>query len=156
MISPTHFRQLIINPTLEYLGLYSKSASNLLLGTAVQESRLEYMKQLRGGPALGFYQIEPFTLTDLYNSYLDYRPAWLTKMNHYQGNDSRELAVVGNLRYATAVARMLYYRVPEKLPEDEDVPGLARYWKLYYNTREGRGTEKEFIDNFNKYNLGVV
>lgn len=33
------------------------------------------------------------------------------------------------------------------LPASEDIAGLATYWKQYYNTPQGKGTEAEFIKN---------
>ena len=56
--------------------------------------------------------------------------------------------ILYNLRYATAMARIHYLRVKESLPNTNDVAGLAKYWKLYYNTPLGRGTEEEFIKNY--------
>jgi hypothetical protein len=29
-----------------------------------------------------------------------------------------------------------------------DIAGMARYWKRYYNTVHGKGTEAEFIKNY--------
>ena len=39
MIDIDQFKEYVIDPTLETLGLYSVAASELLLGTAIQESR---------------------------------------------------------------------------------------------------------------------
>jgi hypothetical protein len=49
------------------------------------------------------------------------------------------------------MCRLHYRRVPEPLPDAEDINGLAAYWKKYYNTKAGRGSESEFIINW--YNL---
>ncbi len=53
MINTTQFRDLVVRPTLKQINLYSASAVELLMGTAVQESRLTYLQQLDEGPALG-------------------------------------------------------------------------------------------------------
>lgn len=153
MIDVNHFRKYIIDPTLQFMDLYSKAASNLLLGTAVQESRLTYLRQLFDGPALGVYQIEPSTLSDIYTSYLSYKPELFDKLNYFRGHQSNRDALVTNLAYATAVARVHYFRRPEILPDAGDIPGLARYWKIHFNTPKGKGTEREFIDNYKKYIL---
>ena len=43
--------------------------------TACHESGgFRYDRQVGGGPALSYYQIEPDTLFDLYKNYLGYRP----------------------------------------------------------------------------------
>ena len=52
----------------------------------------------------------------------------------------------GNLYYAVAMCRIHYYRVSEALPND--LEGMARYWKKYYNTELGKGTVEEFIHNY--------
>ena len=44
----------------------------------------------------------------------------------------------------------VYYRTPDPLPIN-DIPGMARMWKDYYNTHLGKGTVEEFITNYNKY-----
>ena len=49
------------------------------------------------------------------------------------------------------MTRIHYLRVPEKLPEANDVEGLARYWKKYYNTSAGKGTEKDFMLKYQMY-----
>jgi len=59
VIDREQFIDLIIEPTLEELGMFSAAASELVLGTAIQESRLTYIKQLGTGPALGVCQMEP-------------------------------------------------------------------------------------------------
>jgi len=41
--------------------------------------------------------------------------------------------------------------VTESLPPYNDIPALARYWKQHYNTPEGKGTEEEFVKNYQKY-----
>ena len=71
-MNPKHFSELIIVPTLNHLGMYSERAADLLLGTALVESKLTALKQTRG-PALGVYQIEPLTHADIRN-YLRRKP----------------------------------------------------------------------------------
>jgi len=66
----------VIRPTLEYIGWHSAVAEQLVLGTAITESRLRFLKQLGSGPALGIYQMEPATFRDLYSNYLIYRPEY--------------------------------------------------------------------------------
>lgn len=154
-IDCNQLRTLVVRPTLEYLGLWSQSAEELLLGTAAQESHLgTYIKQLDAGPAVGIYQMEPATSSDIWFNYLKYKQDLQVKIRELISNGLKTSLsdhMIGNLYYATAMARVHYLRVPEKLPSAEDLPGLAKYWKKYYNTSLGRGTEKEFIDNYKRY-----
>ena len=46
-------------------------------------------------------------------------------------------------------------RVPEPLPAADDIPGLAAYWKEYYDTPRERGTAGEFVDKFETYAIGT-
>ena len=50
------------------------------------------------------------------------------------------------------MCRVHYYRAPTKLPEAEDLDGLAHYWKKYYNTELGAGKPEEFREVYSVYN----
>lgn len=153
MFDPDQFSQLV-HDTLINLGpsTYSLAAVQLLLGTAAQESRFgTYLKQIRG-PALGVFQMEPDTEQDIWIHFLAYRPhmkEMMIKITGVKRPDPDHLR--GNLLYQIAMARLHYYRVPWPLPLENDVPGMAAYWKKYYNTLLGRGTEAEFIENYHRY-----
>jgi len=155
MLDIDQFREAVIRPTLHYLGLHSTAAENLLLGTAVQESRLKYLKQIGGGPALGVFQIEPATHKDVWDNFLEFRPDLASKVRgiasqrtFFKNADSE---LMFNLRYSAAIARLIYLRAPAKLPRYDDIEGLARYWKTYYNTTLGAGTTAEFILNYREH-----
>jgi hypothetical protein len=156
MINVSQFRELIVRPTLQQIGLYSTAAENLMVGTALVESKLTYLKQLGRGPALSVFQIEPVTHTDLWETFLPYRPDLRDKVNEllsqsaiFSNNKLGDL--VGNIPYACAMARLVYYRRPEPLPDAEDIIGLANYWKKHYNTEMGRGNPLKFYDLYNTY-----
>ncbi|WP_338332147.1 hypothetical protein [Acetobacter sp. LMG 32666] len=74
MIAPglhiSQFKLLIIRTTLQEIGLASDAAVNLLLGTALVESGIYFLRQLRG-PALGFWQMEPATHDDCWHTFLN-------------------------------------------------------------------------------------
>lgn len=155
------FRGLVVRPTLQYLTPdipYSEEAEDLLVMTAAHESHLgTYLKQLNG-PALGVYQMEPATLEDIWNNYLEYRQDIKSKLyllcgDVYYGGPEE---LVTNLQFATAMARVHYYRVPEALPRSTDfetrsdyVRALAKYAKKYYNTEKGKATVEDYYRAFN-------
>lgn len=154
MIDVDHLRQYVIRPVLAYLGFPNqKAAENLLVGTALVESELRYLHQVRG-PAIGIYQMEPRTHDDIHDWYI-LKPDLSCKMLSFQPNltigppNADEMH--GNLYYATAMARLHYWRVPKKLPDAADIWSLARYWKEYYNTPLGAGEAKEFYNRYLKY-----
>jgi len=153
MIEADHFRDLVIRPTLEYWNLYSEAAENLVFGTAAQESRFKYLKQIKG-PALGFYQCEPDTHVDIWRHYLGYRSKLAAKVRNlagqrWLGHFIPDEEMIGNLYYSTAICRVHYLRAPLALPEADDIEGLAHYWKKFYNTQLGAGTAEEFIQAYN-------
>lgn len=150
MIDLDQFRNLIIEPTLKELELYSVAAVELVLGTAIQESRLSYLKQLGGGPAMGPFQMEPATHDDIFENYLQYqgilRQRVMAQVRSGFDPDANNMA--GNLYYACAMCRVHYYRSPDPLPKVGDLPAQARMWKRVYNTPLGAGTEAEYIENW--------
>lgn len=151
---PSHFRECIVIPTLEYLDLYSPDAVELLMGTAAQESQLGvFLKQIKG-PALGVYQMEPATYKDIMDNFLRYKPDLQVKVLELSGAFPLwPDEIKGNLYVATALARVHYLRVSTPLPDAKDIVGMARYWKNYYNTSKGRGTTFEFVRNYKRYVL---
>lgn len=148
MIDLDQFRDYVIEPTLEDLGMLSTSAVELVLGTALQESHLTYIKQLGEGPALGVCQMEPNTHDDIWKNFLSYRNALSDAVLDIGGPEPQEL--IWNLKYSVAMCRVHYRRVRSPLPQAGDVEGQAQYWKTYYNTELGKGTTQEYIDNWSR------
>ncbi len=145
MLDPHQFHGLVIRPAVRCLGLGSPAAERLLLGTALTESGLRHLRQVRG-PARGLYQVEPATLRDLYANWLPRHPKLaegLGLLTAPQG--AHEDQLIWNLAYATAIARLIYYRRPEPLPRADDLPALAEYWKAHFNTAAGKGAPADFI-----------
>jgi hypothetical protein len=149
------FNELIVIPTLKDIGLYSQSAAELVLGTAVYESGgLRYIKQLGGGPALGVCQMELATHDDIWVRYLPQKPDIVIELNKICGigrYDPKELMY--NLRYAVAMCRVHYLRVPKQLPEAGDYVKQAEYYKKYYNTKNGRGSEDGYLSAYSMWVL---
>lgn len=159
----SHVRDYVIIPTLKFIGkqYFSDSAVNLLLGTCAQETHMgEYLYQINGSAA-GIYQIEEATHNDLYENYLQFNNSILEKIiklliNFIEPNFGMAPQfcnenLIGNLYYSTAIARLLYYRHSEPLPNANDIEGLAKYWKKYYNTDLGNGTVEQFVDNYHRF-----
>jgi len=147
MLNRDQFRTLIVGPALRAIGLWGVAAEELVLGTALVESKLKYLKQLGGGPALGLYQVEPATHEDLWDNWLRYNPDHGDRLRALlmRGSTPAIDQLVCNLYYATAVCRLLYYRHKEPLAKPGDIAGHARYWKQYYNTYLGDGMDRDFI-----------
>ena len=157
----------LVQETLKEIELHSSEAVNLILGTIAQESRLgHYIKQLGGGPALGICQMETNTHNDIWYNYLKYKKCIARKLENITCSDikidtTKELPIIKyplademrwNLKYAIAMCRIHYLRVKEPIPFG--IQDQAKYWKKYYNSYLGAGTEKEYIENYNKYVIG--
>ncbi len=140
--------------TIKKLDMYSDSAQQLMLGTFAVESDFgTHLHQLNGGPALGIGQMEPRTFHSLIDNYLHYRNALFDKIMYICRFDHKpnSIDLVTNTSFAICMTRIKYWKIKEQLPESHDVQGLASYWKRYYNTPAGLGTEEKFIEKYYKY-----
>jgi len=141
-------RENIIRPVLQALDLYSESAVQLLLGTAIQESHLTYRRQLGDGPALGLWQMEPMTHEDCWDNYLHFNPILAHKV--LTAGKLLERPMVAELQandsYACAMARVKYLRIPDTIPFG--LESQAAYWLKWYNAG-GKGSVQQYLDNWN-------
>lgn len=145
--------QLLVTRTLQAIEAWSPEAVELLMGTSAHESLgWQFRRQLGGGPALGIYQIEPFTHDDCWNNYLNYRPDLATKILIVSGISFPNASVLEhNDVYSTCIARVKYMRDPQPIPHT--IQGQAEYWKRVYNTFMGKGTVQEYINHYNQFVL---
>ena len=166
MINPAQFRSEIVRPALKAADMWSEAAENLVLGTAVQESILAWVKQRGAGPALGFYQMEPATADDICRRYLSTRSELAVRLakatwphcrtpTAYSHLDAKDIArlLVEDLRFATIMCRLRYWMMPAPLPAANDIDSLAQYWKQYYNTVLGSGKAVEWAEKYRRFCL---
>lgn len=153
MIDPGQFTACVIRPGLESIGMYSPAGAQLLLGTACAESQLgSYLVQV-GGPALGVFQMEPATHDDIWRNYIRFRMDLQLQVRRLipplsslaPGQPPSTDLLVTDLRYAAAMARLVYRRSPLPLPPAGDWDGMAAMWKRDYNTTAGKGTIAHFM-----------
>lgn len=158
---PQIMHDYIIYPTLAYMGAKynTQAARQLLLATAAQESRVgEFFKQIGAGPALGVFQMEPPTVDDLYKNFLKpqkLEPLVLQFASPAAVESPELISLLGETFYATALARMNYWRRKEAHPAYDDFAGMWAYYKKYWNSHLGAATEAEFKANWNKFVKGV-
>lgn len=163
-------RNEIVIPALLSINSYSLAAEQLVMATGQAESLFKHTRQVAKytngkpvyGPARSWWQIEPATHNDMFANYLGsskrrYLLDGLMKLSHSAG-DPEEL--VYNQKYAASMCRIHYLRVPAKLPEENHWQDMARYWKKYYNTVLGKGTEDGFLNKIapviDMYNCEVL
>jgi hypothetical protein len=160
MINPRDLKKLIIQPTLDAMeplwpGASREAAVNLLIGTVLQESVIggqTHLKQI-GGPALGIFQIEPDSAVDHWQNYLSFRPEkasfMRSLMEQHLTVDSYNQELISNLRYATAMARLKYWRRSFTWPEDpNDIEALGQIWDTHYNANPDHGFVSDFVDAY--------
>jgi hypothetical protein len=124
----------------------SEDAIELLMLTAAQESHLgTYLTQVNG-PALGIFQMEPATFYDTRDRY------FIPKVGDDYIYDEPEI-LIASLNEAILYARAKYLLVPEPLPSKDSVVDMARYYKKYWNTKLGKATVREAVQNYNRFCL---
>ena len=154
IFSSQDLRKLIVSETLHYLGDWSASAENLLVGTAIQESGLGF--SLKSGRRLGIYHISPASHRAVWDHYLVAFPDLASKVRGLAGQhsfiDNPHGELLTNLRYATAIAHYIYRKAGCTLPAPDDIQGLAKIWQRHFHCRP-RGRAADFVRNYR--DLGI-
>ena len=140
----------IIRPALHALGIWSQALECLVLGTGAQESRYLYAVQLGGGPALGWWQCEPFTHDDTWTNYLAFRPTLARPLNQLRSAETSAKALLRYPLYAAAFCGVHYIRRKKGplLPPQDDAQLQAALWKSAYNSARGKGTALQALPHF--------
>ena len=137
----------IIVWSLKKMDLYSHQAADLVYKTGMAETGYRHLKQMGGGPAIGFWQVEPATLIDILDNYVKYRPKLLEGLKSLgYSPDDIETRVMSNIALQVVFCRLKYRRDKYALPLIGDLQGQARYWKRVYNTELGKGTIEHFME----------
>jgi hypothetical protein len=144
-IAAVQFRACVVDPALAALApagiAVNPTAADLLVATAAVESQLgTYLRQLYG-PARGVFQIQPATL---FSTLTRASQAELRAVHTIMTPQPAIDQIDGNLVFAAAIARLVYWRVPAPLPADT-AAALWGYYKGYWNTPAGATTESEFM-----------
>jgi hypothetical protein len=149
-IAVANLRALIV-ATLVPLGLWSANAEELLCATCAQESHMGTYRQQVNGPALGIYQMEPGDFEDIWRNYLVYHGTLKNNVLGLVPDSVNAQAMVFNDRFATAMARVHYLRLPKALPAPTDLQGLWLTYKVGYNSVHGAATQDQFNNNYKRY-----
>ena len=135
----------VVLPVVGVLG-GGKAAAQLVYRTGLAESGYKTTRQYGDGPALGYWQMEPVTHDDIWDNFLNFRPELSDRLYGLCGdNRNIELDPV----YGCALCRVHYVRVPDPLPDVDDLEAQAAYWKQFYNTPLGAGTVHHFMEAVN-------
>ena len=151
--SKDHFMAFIIMPALDRLQLNSPYAADLVFETGVIETGYRYIHQLRG-PALGYWQMEPFTFRDMVDRVVPnngLQPQIEALRLHKDVIDHKidSVELIYNPQLAAAMTRIFYRDKPGAIPST--LEGRANYWKKYYNTYLGKGDPAEYVKRNQEY-----
>ena len=152
----------VVKDTLEKMGAKyaGQNAMLLVYRTGLVESKYQYIMQKGGSNiARGFWQCEPWVAVSLCNDYLKYRLSLMKKVadicyldwkyfTNPKEEDWRQILTT-NLTAGIVACRLHYWRVPKPMPKTLDEQ--AEYWKRWYNTTKGAGTEEHFKELVIKY-----
>jgi len=135
----TEIRKLIIEPALRVTDLWSLESEILVYGSGWVESGYDAIKQ-HGGPALGFFQCEPATFSDVC-TWLRYGPNRVLREHlldacYYVSMPVDPMVLAHNIKFAALICRIHYLRKSEPLPSLKvGNPGLAfaKYHSKNYN-----------------------
>ena len=146
--SAEYLRKLFVNTIKEFREhLCTPPAIEILLMTCAHESLFgEHMKQI-GGPALGLFGIEPATHDSIFANYFNKRyPEFKQKEHAVLGQES-----IDALKYQIIVARGIYADKVEPLPSENDIQGMAAYYKKHWNTMQGAAKIPDVINNYMRF-----
>lgn len=133
--------------------LASQAAVELLMGTAAKESGFgTYLEQVVG-PAKGFWQMEPATAKWIEGLGMKspLPPDLLKWARSFRDDETVEWALEYRIDYQIAMCRLRYWVVPAELPAFGDTAAQAAYWKKWYNTPLGAGTEAEYMAEYKRF-----
>lgn len=148
-ICPSELIHLVIRPTLKYLGEDSEDARFLLMATAAMESELGFHLVGNEHKGIGVYQISAKCHRNVWDKYLVNNPELASKVrglasqHEFLANPHQELAT--NLRYATAIAWLIYKRKTSNIPKAQDLDSVARFWRRHFHSRP-HATVERFLE----------
>ena len=132
---------------------YSEDAVKLLMLTwAIESDGGKYIRQLGGGPALGYWQVEPATMRDIYDNFLVFRRNLSNDILLATGvGQPNEWHLEVNIAYNIIMARLVYWRSPDPIPTTDE--GRAKYHNEIYNGGRDNYSRPDWQVALAKYRL---
>lgn len=146
-------RLLVVRPTLKQLRAWSPGMEALLLGTAAQESELGFHLKLGRRHGMGIFQILPSTHRQIWDQYLINFPALASKVRglasqrDFLQHPHAELTT--NLRYATAIAWLVYRAAGVENVPTENLPQMAKMWLKHFHHGPSASL-RDFVDSYRR------
>lgn len=152
----------VVRPALAAIGLPGVVSEKLVMGTAAKESGFQAIRQIGGGPAVSFWQIEPATLIDTWNRLpieITQKASMLvphSPASIYAHSTDILSVLPGDMYVGAAMCRCVYYMKPFRAPAILDMADAAYLWKTWYNGPQGAGTEDEFCAAWKAFGLDAL
>lgn len=153
-IDPKQLLEYVVRPALSELvdgpiHMASGAAEQIVMGTAATESKLRWIRQVGGGPAVGLWQMEPVTFYDIRDRFAKTQPYLWNALGASSIDLKPEpLELAYNWKLAALCCRVKYLMSSMPLPALNDIAGMAHMWKVVYNTAGGSGKESDFIHSW--------
>ncbi len=152
-ICPQELQHYVIRPTLEYLGEYSQNAETLLIATAAIESELGFHIKRNRTTGLGVFKITPRIHRQIWDKYLACHPDLASSVRGLASQQEflirPHMELTTNLRYATAIAWMIYRRTASPLPDAADIQAIAKYWRQHFHSRP-QASIQAFVEHYER------
>lgn len=152
-----HVRLDIVRPTIGQMGYWSEDSEELLMMVSAHESQ-GFMKRRQdgGGPAKGLCQMEPVAFDDLRLRYFPLRPEIRAAVLGVlpPGTQMSLDLLEADDRFAFAMARAHFLKVPEPIPPRDDLEAMAAYAKRFWNSMAGKATPEKYLSDYRRYVLG--
>ncbi|WP_215745184.1 hypothetical protein [Gluconobacter sp. P1C6_b] len=147
----SQIKRLWIRPALQAIGLDDPAHVNIVTGIGLVESGYVWLEQLHGGPARGFWQMEPASHDDIWKNSLPApcRSKIASGLNRllYGQPHSADLMIALPL-YGAGMCAVKVLLAPEPIPAADDAAGQARYHKRWYNSPLGAASVMANISDF--------
>jgi len=157
--SPEKLALMMVDLNRQLVGHSLLKEMKLMIGTSSTESNFTLRDQLGGGPAKGLFQMEPNTAKSIYNDFLKFRPKTYSKLMEIVfklGSAPFFIPTDDELKhllrwyddYAFVMERLRYLWIRAAIPED--LTEIAKYYKLWYNTPQGKGSPEKFLADWKR------
>lgn len=147
----SQIKHLWIRPALQAIGLDDPAHINIVTGIGLVESGYVWLEQLNGGPAKGFWQMEPETHDDIWKNSLPApsRSRIASGLNRLLCGQPHAAGLLVTLPlYGAAMCATKILLAPEPIPDADDPTGQARYHKRWYNSPLGSACALSNIPDF--------
>jgi len=131
------------------------AANKLILGTiAVETSFAEFPDPTPFGAGSGLCQFDLVGFEDVLRRTRQHNIIAIKRAFNIEFHKVTYEMLEYNPLLSVIFCRLFYKLIAEEI--EPELSSLARYWKRYYNTHLGKGTEQKFIANYNHYVKGAV